>query len=183
MPVKDKENWIAGITYRTAKQTRAHHCPGTGGGWSRGKSSNRGACCASPWALWTHVSRGAQAAEPFTCQALSLSASLCGMKTNSRSLPLLGSLRVSLRSLISEEVSFSTSLILIPPLAISSRIKRFLGFDVLKIISSMVSFSIMFQWYDGLALKSFFNIGVSHGFRNSWSMLFLIKLKKDNRWE
>ena len=64
---------------------------------------------------------------------------------NSYSLPLFGSLRVSLRSWISEGVSFSTSLILIPPLAISSRINRFLGFDVLKITSSTVSFSIMFQ--------------------------------------
>jgi hypothetical protein len=42
-------------------------------------------------------------------------------------------------------VSFSTSLILIPPLAISSSINRFLGFDVLKMISSTVSFSMMSQ--------------------------------------
>jgi len=64
---------------------------------------------------------------------------------NSFSLPLFGSFRVSLRSMISEGASFSTSLILIPPRAISSRINRFLGFDVLKITSSIVSFSIGFQ--------------------------------------
>jgi len=44
----------------------------------------------------------------------------------------LGVSRVNLQSVISDGVSFSTSLILIPPLAISSSINRFLGFDALR---------------------------------------------------
>lgn len=62
-----------------------------------------------------------------------------------------------LRNRQGENVGYFT----IPPLAISSSINRFLGLDVLKIISSTVSFSMMFQmvlgWWendpDSSALK------------------------------
>jgi hypothetical protein len=68
-----------------------------------------------------------------------------GDKKNSCSLPLLGSTRVNLRSFKSPAGSFNTSLMRIPPLAINSSINLFRGLVVLKIISSMVSFSIMFH--------------------------------------
>ena len=61
-------------------------------------------------------------------------------------LPLFGYWIVTFRSPTSLGVSFKTSPILIPPLAISSRMSRFLIFLVLKMTSSMVSFSTRSQW-------------------------------------
>ena len=61
-------------------------------------------------------------------------------------------------------VIFKTSPILIPPRAISSSIRRFLGFTVLKMISSTTSFSKISQGIGFVSLNIFLKIGVSQGF-------------------
>lgn len=50
-------------------------------------------------------------------------------------------------------------------------------------ISSGVSLPIVFQRTKVPLVKSFFIIGVSQEFRESWSILCLMKLKKAQRWE
>jgi len=105
------------------------------------------------------------------------------MKTISRSLPLLGARRVSFRSSISAGVNFKTSPILIPPRAINSRISRFLGLMVRKMISSITSFSRMVQRMGPGDRYSFFSIGVSHGLRKLGSRFWVMKLKKEVSWE
>ena len=62
--------------------------------------------------------------------SLRQSAIFWGIETISLSFPLLGVLRVSLRSSMSAGVKFKTSPILIPPRAINSRMRRFLGLMV-----------------------------------------------------
>ena len=79
-------------------------------------------------------------------------------------LPPLESLIISRRPSTSLGVRFSTSLTLVPPLAISSKSNLFLILVVLKITSSMVSFSVMFQCIALAGRKSFINISVSQGF-------------------
>jgi hypothetical protein len=57
-----------------------------------------------------------------------------------------------------------TSLTLMLPRAISSSMRRFLGFVVLKMISSTTSFSRIVQWAILAGLNSFLSIGVLEGF-------------------
>jgi hypothetical protein len=65
----------------------------------------------------------------------------------------------------------STSPIRIPPLAISSSMMRLRGLDVLKMISSIESFSMIFHCPGRLALNIFLKMGVSQGFWISKSMV------------
>ena len=83
---------------------------------------------------------------------------------------------------MSFHLSFSTSPIRIPPRAINSRINRFRTLVVLKIISSTVSFSIIFQLMVTFGRNSLRSIGISQGFLKFGSRLFFRKLKKDERW-
>ena len=64
-----------------------------------------------------------------------------GRKATSASFPLLGSRMITFRSSISLDWSFRTSPTRMQLRAISSSINRFLGFRVLKMISSTTSFS------------------------------------------
>jgi len=89
--------------------------------------------------------RTSLASQFWSVYSLSRSATFCGINPYSRSFPLFGFRRISFRPWMSLFVSFSTSPIRRPLLAISSRISRFLGFIVLKMISSTVSFSRMSQ--------------------------------------
>jgi hypothetical protein len=86
------------------------------------------------------------------------------MNTTSRSRPLFGSRNVSFRSWKSLVVSFNTSLILMPPLAINSRINRFRIFAERKMISSTESFSMMFQLVVIFGRNSFLSIDELQGF-------------------
>ena len=61
---------------------------------------------------------------------------------------------------------------------LSSRMRRFLVLGVLKIISSITSFSIILNWAGFPVLKSFRRAGLSHGFWKSGSTEFLMKFKK-----
>ena len=79
-------------------------------------------------------------------------------------------------------VNFNTSPILIPPRAINSSIKRLRIIVVRKMISSIVSFSIKSQYGGVGARNNCLSIGESHGFLKSETRLFLIKLKKADRW-
>jgi len=63
----------------------------------------------------------------------------------------------------SSHLPCKTSLILIPHLAMSSSMRRFLGFPVLKIISSTSSLSTISQLFGFGALRIFLTIGVSKG--------------------
>jgi hypothetical protein len=109
----------------------------------------------------------------------SRSATFCGMKTTSDSIPLLGLGKVSFLSWISIGLIFRTSPTLIPPRAISSSMIRFLGFMVRKMISSTRSFSTIFHCWGGRSRNIFRSIAVSQGFWILASTEFLRKLKKD----
>ena len=74
--------------------------------------------------------------------------------------------------------SFNTSPTLIPDRAMSSSMRRSLGFSVLKTISSTTSFSKISQGMGFGSLKSFFKIGALHGFCKLESIELLMKLKK-----
>jgi len=112
----------------------------------------------------------------------SLSATFWGINTTSCSFPLFGSLMINLRPWMSQNLSFKTSPIRIPPRAINSRINRFRTLVVLNIISSTVSFSIIFQRTITVGRNNFRSIGKSQGFSKCKSRLFFRKLKKDDRW-
>jgi len=90
---------------------------------------------------------------------------------------------INLRSWMSQNLSFNTSPIRIPPRAINSRINWLRILIVLKIISSTVSFSRIVQLMDTFGRNSFRRIGKSQGFWKLKSRLFFKKLKKDDRWE
>ena len=93
-------------------------------------------------------------------------------KDNFPFLPTFGVLRVSFLSSISVGVNFNTSQILIPPRAINSRISRFLGLMVRKMISSTTSFSRMVQRMGPGGRYSFFSAwGYHMGFGN-WNRGF-----------
>ena len=95
----------------------------------------------------------------------------------------LGARRVNFLSSISLGINFNTSPILIPPRAINSRISRFLGLMVRKMISSTTSFSRMVQRIGPGGRYSFFSIRVSQGLRKLGSRLWVMKLKKEVSWE
>ena len=78
---------------------------------------------------------------------------------------------------------FNTSPILIPPRAISSSIKQFLELLVRKMISSIMSFSIIGQCVEALLLNVFFKGGELHGLLSSGINFVWIWLKKDLRLE
>ena len=92
-------------------------------------------------------------------------------------------LRVSFLSSMSVGVNFKTSPILIPPRAINSRISRFLGLMVRKMISSTTSFSRMVHRMGPGGRYSFFSMGEAHGLRKSGSRFWVMKLKKEVSWE
>jgi hypothetical protein len=98
-------------------------------------------------------------------------------------LSAFGSLSVSFRSSMPLGVNFNTSPILIPPRAINSRMSRFLGLMVRKMISSTISFSRMVQRMGPGGRYSFFSMGVSHGLRKLGSRFWVTKLKKEVSWE
>jgi hypothetical protein len=79
--------------------------------------------------------------------------------------------------------SFSTSPMRIPPRAINSRINRLRTLVVRKMISSMVSFSMIFHLKGTLSRYSLRIMGLSHGFRSSGSILLRTKLKNEESWE
>ena len=68
-----------------------------------------------------------------------------------------------------EKLLTETSLIRMPPLAISSRSKRFLGLSVRKMASSITSFSKIVHRIGPGSLWSFLRRAVSQGFRNPGS--------------
>ena len=82
----------------------------------------------------------------------------------------------------SRHCTLYSSRVNIPPRAINSRINRFRTLVVLKIISSTVSFSIIFQLMVTFGRNSLRSIGISQGFLKFGSRLFFRKLKKDERW-
>lgn len=102
-------------------------------------------------------------------------------KTPSISFPLFGSWMITFLPSILLGVIFKTSPALIPPLAMSSSIRRFLGLSVQKMISSTTSFSRTFQLITFWALNIFFRIGDSQGFLSSGKKDCLMKLKKAER--
>jgi hypothetical protein len=79
---------------------------------------------------------------------------------------------------ISRGLKLRISPILIPPRAISSRMSRFLLFEVLKMISSTVSFSTIFQGTGFWSLNVFRRRGDSQGFTNFSLPELMMKLKK-----
>ena len=70
-----------------------------------------------------------------------------------------------------------------PPRAINSSINRLRALVVRKMISSMVSFSMIFHLKGTLSRYSFRIMGLSHGFLSSGSILLRTKLKKEESWE
>ena len=95
---------------------------------------------------------------------VSRSATFWGKKATSASLPLFGSRIIAFRSSISPGLSLRTSPTLMPLLAMSSSNRRFLGFRVLKIISSTTSFSRILSCVGLPARNSFRSAGLSQGF-------------------
>ena len=97
--------------------------------------------------------------------------------------PLLGDWMKILPPSMSAGLKLRTSLTLIPPRAIRSSMRRFLRFWVLKIISSMVSFSTIFQGTGLRSLKTFRSMGEAQGFWNLSLPEFMTKAKKARRRE